>query len=82
MAKSNIVLLSQNLSNSDRESIIEILLQSRKLFQRLFKCAAIAVSSNFKRGEVLVSLRDTSRDTTPLRTKEDNNSTTFEDSNL
>ena len=42
MAKSNTILLSQFISKNDRENITEILLQSRKSFQRLFECAAIA----------------------------------------
>ncbi|KAM0795123.1 hypothetical protein BDR22DRAFT_894481 [Usnea florida] len=61
MAKCNTVLLSQSLTKVNRDSITEILLQSRKSFQRLFECTATAASSNFKRGEMPVSSRDTSR---------------------
>ena len=82
MAKSNTILLSQNMSKHSRENITEILLQSRKSFQRLFECAAIAASSSFKRGEMPVS----SRDATPLRARQDNEDSdiddTFEDSDL
>lgn len=76
MAKSNTVVLTQNMRPIDRENMMSLLLQSRKAFQRLYQCAALACSKSFKRGDLLIS----SRQTTPGIISD--NESEFEDSDL
>ena len=76
MAKSNTVILSQCMSIADRDRMAVLLLSSRKAFQRLYQCAALAASSSFKHGESPSS----SRNTTPTHDWDEETSRgTYED---
>ncbi|KAL9635849.1 MAG: hypothetical protein Q9204_002463 [Flavoplaca sp. TL-2023a] len=50
IARSNAVILSLSISQEDRDQLDWLLRQNRKSFQRLFECATIASTPNFKRG--------------------------------
>lgn len=51
IARSNAVILSLSMSSQDRDQLEWLLKQNRKSFQRLFECATIASTPNFKRGQ-------------------------------
>ncbi|KAL9593507.1 MAG: hypothetical protein Q9219_007518 [cf. Caloplaca sp. 3 TL-2023] len=51
MARSNTVILALKMSTEDRKNMDRLLRQSRKSFQRLYECAALACTSSFRRGE-------------------------------
>lgn len=58
VAKSNTVILYHSMSDTHRENMAILLRESRKSFQRLFQCAALAASSDFKRGGQAQLLED------------------------
>ncbi|KAA6412765.1 MAG: hypothetical protein FRX48_03757 [Lasallia pustulata] len=49
IARSNTVVLSPMIAPEDRHAMDSLLQESRKAFQRLFKCASFAVSSKFQK---------------------------------
>ena len=57
MARSNTAILSQSMSNQDRDGLTIILRSARKAFQRLYQCAALASASDFRKGTLPSSSR-------------------------
>ena len=58
MTKSNTIILLHNIINEDRINMTTILRQLRKLFQRLFQCATLVASFEFRYKERPILLRD------------------------
>ena len=80
MAKSNTVILAHSMSSQDRAELTIILRSSRKAFQRLYQCAALASASDFKKGELPNSIRSSPAISQDNSDEESEVTTRFEDS--
>ena len=59
MAKTNTLILALSMSPNDRTNLLTEMRASRKAYQRLYQCAALASASGFKHGHLPISSRNT-----------------------